>query len=75
MSKSMSKSGAHILVVDDEIEIVRALRRSLTAHGYKVFTASIDTNTSDAAKRDLGARDKCQKTQSPRVRGIVTPEN
>src|SRR2546422_9697034 len=36
----MSKSGAHILVVDDEIEIVRALRRSLTAHGYKVFTAS-----------------------------------
>ena len=35
----MNKSGAHILVVDDEIEIVRALRRSLTAHGYKVFTA------------------------------------
>jgi two-component system, OmpR family, KDP operon response regulator KdpE len=36
----MSKSGAHILVVDDEIEIVRALKRSLTAHGYTVFTAS-----------------------------------
>jgi two-component system KDP operon response regulator KdpE len=36
----MSKSGAHILVVDDEIEIVRALQRSLTAHGYTVFTAS-----------------------------------
>ncbi len=36
----MSKSGAHILVVDDEIEIVRALRRTLTAHSYKVFTAS-----------------------------------
>jgi two-component system, OmpR family, KDP operon response regulator KdpE len=36
----MKKSGAHILVVDDEIEIVRALQRSLTAHGYKVFTAS-----------------------------------
>jgi two-component system KDP operon response regulator KdpE len=36
----MNKSGAHILVVDDEIEIVRALRRSLTAHGYKVFTAN-----------------------------------
>jgi two-component system, OmpR family, KDP operon response regulator KdpE len=36
----MSKSGAHILVVDDEIEIVRALRRTLTAHGYRVFTAS-----------------------------------
>jgi two-component system KDP operon response regulator KdpE len=36
----LNKSGAHILVVDDEIEIVRALRRTLTAHGYKVFTAS-----------------------------------
>ncbi len=36
----MSKSGAHILVVDDEIEMVRALRRTLTAHGYRVFTAS-----------------------------------
>jgi two-component system, OmpR family, KDP operon response regulator KdpE len=35
----MSKSGAYILVVDDEIEIVRALQRSLTAHGYRVFTA------------------------------------
>lgn len=36
----MSKSGARILVVDDEIEVVRALRRTLTAHGYRVFTAS-----------------------------------
>jgi two-component system, OmpR family, KDP operon response regulator KdpE len=36
----MSKSGAYILVVDDEIEIVRSLRRTLTAHGYRVFTAS-----------------------------------
>ncbi|HEY5006082.1 MAG TPA: response regulator, partial [Ktedonobacteraceae bacterium] len=35
----MSKSGARILVVDDEIEIMRALQRSLTAHGYEVFTA------------------------------------
>lgn len=35
----MSKSGARILVVDDEIEIVRALQRSLTAHGYEVFAA------------------------------------
>lgn len=33
----MRKSGARILVVDDEIEIVRALERSLTAHGYEVF--------------------------------------
>lgn len=36
----MSKSGARILVVDDEIEILRALQRSLSAHGYEVFTAS-----------------------------------
>src|SRR6266496_56266 len=36
----MSKSGARIVVVDDEIEILRALQRSLTAHGYEVFTAS-----------------------------------
>ena len=35
----MSKGGARILVVDDEIEILRALQRSLTAHGYEVFTA------------------------------------
>src|SRR5579885_3529496 len=37
---TMSKSGARILVVDDEIEILRALQRNLTAHGYEVFTAS-----------------------------------
>lgn len=36
----MSKSGARILVVDDELEIVRALQRSLTAYGYDVFTAA-----------------------------------
>jgi two-component system, OmpR family, KDP operon response regulator KdpE len=36
----MSKRGATILVVDDEREIVRALQRSLTAHGYTVLTAS-----------------------------------
>lgn len=36
----MSKGGASILVVDDEREIVRALARSLAAHGYKVFTAN-----------------------------------
>lgn len=35
----MSKGGARILVVDDEIEILRALQRNLTAHGYEVFTA------------------------------------
>src|ERR1700730_3443226 len=36
----MSKMGARILVVDNEIEIVRALQRSLTRHGYVVYTAS-----------------------------------
>jgi len=36
----MSKNGASILVVDDEREIVRAMRRSLSAHGYTVLTAS-----------------------------------
>jgi two-component system KDP operon response regulator KdpE len=35
----MSKHGASILVVDDEKEIVRALQRSLAAHGYAVLTA------------------------------------
>lgn len=35
----MSKQGAYILVVDDEIEVIRALSRSLTANGYKVLTA------------------------------------
>ncbi len=35
----MSKHGARILVVDDEKEIVRALSRSLSAHGYLVITA------------------------------------
>lgn len=35
----MSKGGARILVVDDEIEILRALQRSLTAYGYEVFIA------------------------------------
>jgi two-component system, OmpR family, KDP operon response regulator KdpE len=36
----MGKSGARILVVDDEIEILRALQRNLTAHGYEIFTAN-----------------------------------
>ena len=35
----MSKHGARILVVDDEKEIVRALSRSLSAHGYSVLIA------------------------------------
>ena len=35
----MSKRGASILVVDDEREILRALQRSLTVHGYTVSVA------------------------------------
>ncbi len=35
----MSRQKARILVVDDEIEIVRALQRSLVANGYEVVTA------------------------------------
>ena len=47
----MNKSGAHILVVDDEVEIVRALRRSLTAHDYKVFSASSGEETFELTSR------------------------
>lgn len=36
----MSRRKASILIVDDEEEILRALQRSLTAHGYEVFTAN-----------------------------------
>jgi two-component system KDP operon response regulator KdpE len=44
----MSKGGARILVVDDEIEIMRALQRSLSAHGYEVFTAGSGEEALDA---------------------------
>lgn len=47
----MSKSGARILVVDDEVEILRALQRSLTAHGYEVFTANSGEETLEAVSR------------------------
>jgi two-component system, OmpR family, KDP operon response regulator KdpE len=36
----MNKHGATILVVDDDQEIVRVLRRSLGAHGYMVLVAT-----------------------------------
>jgi len=35
----MNRRKVHILVVEDEIEMTRALRRSLTAHGYEVLLA------------------------------------
>jgi two-component system, OmpR family, KDP operon response regulator KdpE len=58
----MRKSGARILVVDDEIEILRALQRNLTAHDYEVFTAGsgeqalleIATHRPDLVLLDLG---------------------
>ena len=36
----MSRLKRTILVVDDEIEILRVLQRSLGAHGYEVFLAN-----------------------------------
>jgi len=47
----MSKHGAAILVVDDEKEILRALQRSLNAHGYKVFTATSGEEAVEAVSR------------------------
>jgi two-component system KDP operon response regulator KdpE len=47
----MSKSGARILVVDDEVEIMRALQRSLTAFGYDVFTANSGEEALDEVAR------------------------
>jgi two-component system, OmpR family, KDP operon response regulator KdpE len=44
----MSKGGARILVVDDEIEILRALQRSLTAHGFDVSTATTGEDALEA---------------------------
>src|SRR5689334_24627585 len=35
----MTKRKARILIVEDEIEIIRALQRSLTGHGYEALTA------------------------------------
>lgn len=49
----MSKSGARILVVDDEIEILRALQRSLVAHDFEVLTVA---NGEDAMKATTNYR-------------------
>ncbi len=48
----MSRNGAVILVVDDEIEIVRALHRALTAHGYTVLTASSGEEAVDLVAKE-----------------------
>ncbi|MDQ2906508.1 MAG: response regulator transcription factor [Ktedonobacteraceae bacterium] len=47
----MRKSGARILIVDDEIEILRALQRSLAAHEFEVFTASSGEEALEAITR------------------------
>lgn len=47
----MSKTGARILVVDDEVEILRVLQRSLLAHGYEVFMAQSGEEALDAISR------------------------
>ena len=36
----MSKGKARVLVIDDEIEILRVLQRGLAVGGYTVLTAS-----------------------------------
>src|SRR6266851_6699187 len=72
----MSKSGARILVVDDEIEIMRALQRSLTAHGFEVFTAgsgeealeAISHHRPDVMLLDLGLPGMSGLEVSKRVR-------
>ncbi|HLI71720.1 MAG TPA: response regulator transcription factor [Ktedonobacteraceae bacterium] len=73
----MSKSGARILVVDDEREILRALQRNLSAHGYDVFTAEsgeqameeITSHRPDLMLLDLGlpgmsGLEVCKKVRS-----------
>ncbi len=48
----MTKRRARVLVVDDEIEIVRALQRSLTGHGYEVLVAAKGETALEVIKRD-----------------------
>jgi two-component system KDP operon response regulator KdpE len=58
----MSKGKARILVIDDEMEIVRILQRGLTSHGYDVLTAAsgekaleiVEQNRPDLLLLDLG---------------------
>ena len=58
----MNKRKARILVIDDELEIIRALQRGLVAHGYEVLTAHsgeealevIDEQHPDLLLLDLG---------------------
>lgn len=47
----MSKQGARILIIDDEVEILRVLRRSLAAQGYQIYTISDGTEVMEALIR------------------------
>src|SRR6266550_2453422 len=65
----MSKHKSRILIIDDEIEIVRALQRSLVAHGYEVLVVDNGEKALDAVEQhhpdllllDLGADDYVSK--------------
>ncbi len=67
---------ARILIVDDEKAIIRALQRSLVAHGYEVFTAtsgekaleSIEAYRPDLMLLDLGLPDMSGLEICKRVR-------
>lgn len=72
----MTKRKARVLVVDDEIEIVRALQRSLTGHGYEVLVAgkgeqaleiieqsSPDLMLLDLALPGMGGLEVCQRVR------------
>ncbi len=44
-------TGAHVLVVDDEVQILRLLRRTLEAQGYAVEAVETGRGALDAAER------------------------
>lgn len=79
----MRKGKARILVIDDEMEIVRILQRSLTAHGYDVLTATSGTQALEVAEQqrpdiillDLGLPDinGLEVCKRIRVRGNLPP--
>jgi two-component system, OmpR family, KDP operon response regulator KdpE len=72
----MAGHGARILVVDDEREILRALRTNLAAHGYDVLTAanaaeaqaSYSGRHPDLVLLDLGLPDEDGLTLIERIR-------
>ena len=45
-------SGARILIVDDDLAILRSLRRSLEAHGYQVRTLDAGAEVERVAPED-----------------------